>query len=53
MPDAANKGKLLTLLRFFDPEEPTRKKFIAEMIGYARLLVIEPPGYIDIAANTY
>jgi hypothetical protein len=33
-PDVANKGKLLTLLRLFDPEEPTRKKFIAEMIGY-------------------
>lgn len=33
-PDAANKGKLLTLLRLFDDEEPTRKKFIGEMIGY-------------------
>lgn len=33
-PDAANKGKLLTLLRQFDSEEPTRKKFITEMIMY-------------------
>ena len=32
-PDASNKGKLLTLLRLFDSEEPTRKKFIGEMIG--------------------
>jgi hypothetical protein len=33
-PDAMNKGKLLTLLRLFDSEEPTRKKFIGEMISY-------------------
>lgn len=32
-PDAVNKGKLLTLLRLFDSEEPTRKKFIGEMIS--------------------
>ena len=32
-PDAANKGKLLVLLRLFDSEEPTRKTFIGEMIG--------------------
>jgi golgi to ER traffic protein 4 len=32
-PDATKKGKLLTLLRLFDSEEPTRKKFIGEMIG--------------------
>lgn len=31
-PDASNKDKLLTLLRQFDSEEPTRKKFITEMI---------------------
>jgi hypothetical protein len=30
-PDAASKGKLLTCLRLFDSEEPTRKKFIKEM----------------------
>jgi hypothetical protein len=33
-PDAGNKGKLLVLLRLFDAEEPTRKTFIGEMIGY-------------------
>jgi hypothetical protein len=33
-PDSSNKGKLLTLLRTFDSEEPTRKKFITEMIMY-------------------
>lgn len=32
-PDAGNKGKLLSLLRLFDDEEPTRKKFVGEMIG--------------------
>lgn len=33
-PDPASRGKLLTCLRLFDSEEPTRKKFIGEMIGY-------------------
>lgn len=33
-PDAANKGKLLTLLRLFSAEEPTRKKFITESVAY-------------------
>ncbi len=37
-PDSGNKGKLLTLLRLFDSEEPTRKKFIGEIIGYVFLL---------------
>lgn len=32
-PDSANKGKLLTLLRLFAPGEPTKKKFVTEMIG--------------------
>lgn len=31
--DAAVKVKLLTLLRLFEPGEPTRKKYIGEMIG--------------------
>jgi len=34
-PDAGNKGKLLSLLRLFGSEEPTRKKFIGEMIGWS------------------
>lgn len=32
-PDAATKGKLLSLLRSFPPEEPTKKRFVSEMIG--------------------
>ncbi len=31
-PDAGSKGRLLTCLRLFDGEEPTRKKFVAGMI---------------------
>ncbi|KAI9847843.1 MAG: hypothetical protein M1837_001736 [Sclerophora amabilis] len=34
-PDSGNKGKLLSLLRLFSPEEPTRKRFITEMIGWS------------------
>ncbi|TQS38704.1 hypothetical protein Golomagni_00786 [Golovinomyces magnicellulatus] len=34
-PDPSNKGKLLALLRLFDSDEPTRKKFIGEMIRQA------------------
>lgn len=32
-PDSAAKGRILTCLRLFDAEEPTRKKFIGEAIG--------------------
>ncbi|KAJ2965685.1 hypothetical protein NQ176_g10495 [Zarea fungicola] len=32
-PDSATKGRLLTSLRLFDAEEPTRKKFITEMMA--------------------
>lgn len=32
-PDPATKSKLLTCLRLFDSEEPTRKKYIAEIIS--------------------
>lgn len=47
-PDASNKGKVLALLRDFDSEEPTRKKFIGEMIGYVfyifhRKCATDPP----------
>ncbi|KAI4868313.1 DUF410-domain-containing protein [Hypoxylon rubiginosum] len=34
-PDSAAKGKLLTCLRLFDSDEPTRKKFIGEMIAWS------------------
>lgn len=32
-PDAASKGRLLTLLRSFPMNEPTKKRFVGEMIG--------------------
>jgi golgi to ER traffic protein 4 len=32
-PDAASRGRLLALLRLFSPDEPTRKKFITDMIA--------------------
>lgn len=34
-PDAVSRGRVLTLLRQFPPGEPTRKKFIGELIGFA------------------
>lgn len=34
-PDASNKGKLLTCLRLFEAGEPTRKKFIGEIIAWS------------------
>ncbi|KAJ4302764.1 hypothetical protein N0V90_001655 [Kalmusia sp. IMI 367209] len=34
-PDASSKGKLLSLLRAFPKNEPTRKKFVNEMIGWS------------------
>lgn len=32
-PDATSKGRLLTCLRLFQSGEPTRKKFVGEMIA--------------------
>jgi TRAP-type mannitol/chloroaromatic compound transport system substrate-binding protein len=32
-PDSGTKGKVLACLRLFDSREPTRKKFIGEMLG--------------------
>ena len=32
-PDSTTKGRLLTCLRLFDSDEPTRKKYIGEVIG--------------------
>ncbi|KAI9149231.1 Golgi to ER traffic protein 4 [Paramyrothecium foliicola] len=34
-PDSPAKGKVLTCLRLFDAQEPTRKKFITEMVGWS------------------
>lgn len=33
--DPANKGRLLNLLRAFPEGEPTKKKFVAEMMGWS------------------
>ena len=35
-PDSAAKGKLLTCLRLFGAEEPTRKRFIGDIIAYEK-----------------
>lgn len=43
-PDAASKGKLLSLLRAFPKDEPTRKKFINEMIGWSAKVGEYPAG---------
>ena len=48
VPDASNKGKLLALLRAFDSEEPTRKKFIAEMIAWSAKFGLYPAGDTDL-----
>ena len=34
-PDAGSKGTLLSLLRAFPKNEPTRKKFVNEMVGWS------------------
>ncbi|KND93885.1 Golgi to ER traffic protein 4 [Tolypocladium ophioglossoides CBS 100239] len=43
-PDSASKGRLLTCLRLFDGEEPTRKRFITEMIGWSARFGEYPAG---------
>ncbi|KAK1453846.1 hypothetical protein CMEL01_05505 [Colletotrichum melonis] len=47
-PDAANKGKLLTLLRLFAAQEPTRKKFIGEIIAWSSKFGEYPAGDTDL-----
>ncbi|KAI8952440.1 hypothetical protein F4801DRAFT_218433 [Xylaria longipes] len=43
-PDPATKSKLLTCLRLFDSEEPTRKKYIVEIISWSSQLGDYPAG---------
>lgn len=50
VPDAENKGRLLGLLRQFDSEEPTRKKFVAEMIGWSARFGTYPAGDPELHA---
>lgn len=43
-PDATNKGRLLTCLRLFDSEEPTRKKFVDKSVGWSSKFGEYPAG---------
>ncbi|KAI9722078.1 MAG: hypothetical protein M1828_004892 [Chrysothrix sp. TS-e1954] len=43
-PDAASKGKLLTLLRAYPKREPTRKRFVTEMTGWSAKFGEYPAG---------
>ncbi|CAD6501749.1 BgTH12-01998 [Blumeria graminis f. sp. triticale] len=47
-PDFSNKSKLVTLLPLFDSEEPTRKKFIGDMISWSSKYGEYPAGDPDI-----
>lgn len=42
--DAENKGKLLGILRAFPPEEPTKKKFVDEIIAWTSIFGEYPNG---------
>ncbi|KAF7562104.1 hypothetical protein G7046_g2030 [Stylonectria norvegica] len=43
-PDPVSRGRLLTCLRLFDSEEPTRKKFVGEMMGWSAKFGEYPAG---------
>ncbi|KAI0457991.1 hypothetical protein F5B21DRAFT_462458 [Xylaria acuta] len=43
-PDSTTKSKLLTCLRLFDSEEPTRKKYIGEIISWSSRFGDYPAG---------
>lgn len=43
-PDSAAKGRILTCLRLFGAEEPTRKKFISEAMGWSAKFGDYPAG---------
>ncbi|KAI0205423.1 hypothetical protein F4808DRAFT_284399 [Astrocystis sublimbata] len=43
-PDDATKSKLLTCLRLFDSEEPTRKRYIGELIAWSSKFGEYPAG---------
>ncbi|KZM21873.1 uncharacterized protein EKO05_0003173 [Ascochyta rabiei] len=47
-PDASSKGKLLSLLRAFPANEPTKKKFVAEMVGWSAKYGEYPAGDPEI-----
>ncbi|RCI08218.1 hypothetical protein L249_6305 [Ophiocordyceps polyrhachis-furcata BCC 54312] len=43
-PDAESKGRLLTCLRLFEPGEPTRKRFISDMMSWSAKFGDYPAG---------
>jgi hypothetical protein len=47
-PDAGSKGKLLGLLRAFPKDEPTKKKFVGEMVGWSAKYGEYPAGDPEI-----
>lgn len=47
-PDASSKGKLLGLLRAFPKDEPTKKKFVGEMIAWSSKFGEYPAGDPEI-----
>ncbi|KAF2868301.1 hypothetical protein BDV95DRAFT_579552 [Massariosphaeria phaeospora] len=47
-PDAASKGKLLSLLRAFPKDEPTRKKVVNEMVAWSAKFGEYPVGDPEI-----
>lgn len=47
-PDANSKGRLLTCLRLFESGEPTRKKFVGEMIAWSCKYGEYPAGDPDL-----
>ncbi|KAF7865892.1 hypothetical protein EAF04_006056 [Stromatinia cepivora] len=42
--DSSSKGRLFTLLRAFSPEEPSRKRFIAETVAWSSKNSLFPAG---------
>ncbi|TPX08203.1 uncharacterized protein E0L32_001901 [Thyridium curvatum] len=47
-PDSTSRGRLLTCLRLFQSEEPTRKKYIGEAIGWSSKFGEYPAGDPEI-----
>lgn len=50
-PDGASRGKLLTCLRLFESGEPTRKKFIKEMIEWVFFFYLSQPRLVLFLAR--
>lgn len=47
-PDASSRSKLISLLRSFPPNEPTKKKFVAEMVAWSAKYGDYPAGDPEI-----